>query len=505
MSSKKGLKNIFANILRQVTSLGLGIIIPRLVLVSLGSESSGLLNSINQILAYVTLLEAGVGTASLQALYGPVAKEDHHSISSIMSATHRFYKRTGRIYFLLVMLLTFLFPLTLTTELPSRDVMLVVFFSGMPGVINYYFQGKFKILLQAEGREYIVTNLMTVIHLMTNIAKIVLLLCGFNVVALQLMYLVFSLLQMIYIAAYMRRHYQWLDLHAKPNFEALTQSKNVMVHQISGLIFNNTDMLLLTYFQGLKMVSVYSMYQLFMGIVDTMISHFTGTTFILGQTFHQDRKRYLKLHDVFELYYTTLTFCLFSITNLFILPFMKLYTAGVNDINYIDALLPYLFISTYIISRSRTASMHSINFAGHFRQTQHHAVIEAILNLSVSIIGAWLWGIYGVLMGTIVSLLFRSNSMILYTAKHILDRSPWITYRRWLLNLALFLLVTVSGNWLLSFASLDSYVSIIGWAMVACIVVIPLFFGVVSLAEREVFATAMEILDPLLRKLRIRK
>ena len=505
MNSKKSLTNILSNILRQAISLGLGIIIPRLVLVNLGSESSGLLNSINQILAYIALLEAGVGTASLQALYGPVAEQDHPSISSIMAATNRFYKRTGTIYFLVVLILSILFPLTLDTELSYRSVMLVVFFSGMPGVINYYFQGKFKILLQAEGKEYIVTNMMTIIHLATNISKIILLLNGFDVVALQFMYLVFSLMQMIYIALYMRRHYKWLDLKTAPNFEALSQSKHVVVHQISGLIFNHTDMLLLTYFQGLKTVSVYSMYQLLMGMVDTMISNFAGMTFALGQAFHQDRKHYLKLHDAFELYYTTLTFCLFCITNLFILPFMKLYTEGVQDINYIDAMLPYLFISTFLISRSRTACMHAINFAGHFRQTQWHAVVEAVLNLSVSVFGVWKWGIHGVLLGTVVSLLFRSNSMILYASKHILKRSPWVTYRRWLLNLGLFMGITVTGKWLLSFVSLDSYFSIIGWAVVACIVVIPLFFGMVSLVEREVFATAMEILSPLLRRLRARK
>mgnify|MGYP003291615403 CR=1 FL=1 len=505
MNSKKSLTNILSNILRQVITLGLGIIIPRLVLVNLGSESSGLLNSINQILAYVTLLEAGVGTASLQALYGPIANKDHLSVNSIMAATNHFYKRTGTIYFLVVLFLSILFPLTLDTDLSYRSVALVVFFSGMPGVINYYFQGKFKILLQAEGKEYIVTNMMTIIQLATNISKIILLLNGFDVVALQFMYLVFSLIQMIYIALYMRRHYKWLNLGAVPNFEALSQSRHVVIHQISGLIFNHTDMLLLTYFRGLKTVSVYSMYQLFMGIVDTMISNFTGMTFALGQAFHQDRKHYMKLHDAFELYYTTLTFCLFCITNLFILPFMKLYTQGVQDINYIDEMLPYLFIGTFLISRSRTSCMHAINFAGHFRQTQWHAVVEAVLNLSVSVFGVSRWGIHGALLGTIVSLLFRSNSMILYASKHILKRSPWFIYRRWLLNLVLFTLVTMTGKWMLSFVSLDSYFSIIGWAIVACAVVIPLFFGVVSLAEREVFSTAMEILSPFLRKLHIGK
>ena len=505
MNSKKGLMNILSNILRQAVSLGLGIIIPRLMLVNLGSESSGLLNSINQLLAYVTLLEAGVGTASLQALYAPVGHRDHRAVSSIMAATHHFYRRTGAVYLLVVLILSVVFPLTLKTELSYHTVFLVVLFSGLPGVINYYFQGKYKILLQAEGREYIVTNLMTIINLLTNIGKIVLLLNGYDVVALQLMYLVLSLVQMIYISLYIRKHYQWLELSSEPNYAALSQSKNVMVHQLSGLIFNNTDMLLLTYFQGLKTVSVYSMYRLLMGIVDTMLANFTGMSFILGQTFNQDRKRYIQLHDIFELYYTTLTFSLFCIANLFILPFMELYTAGVNDINYLDSALPYFFIVTFLISRSRVASMYAINFAGHFRQTQHHAVVEAILNLCISILGVWKWGIHGVLLGTIVSLLYRGSCMVTYAARHILNRSPWIAYRRWLLNLVLFIVVTIIGKKLLSFAALDSYFSVIGWAVVACIVVIPLFFGVVSLAERDVFTTAMDILSPFLRRLRIEK
>lgn len=502
MNSKKGLMNIAANILRQVMSLGLGIIIPRLVMVNLGSESSGLLNSVNQILAYVTLLEAGIGTASLQALYGPVARQDFSSVSSIMAATNHFYKRTGSIYLLVVLALSFLFPLTLNTELSNQTVMLVVFFSGMPGVINYYFQGKYRILLQAEGREYVVTNLMTVIHLLTNIAKIVLLMNGYDVVALQFIHLLFSVMQMIYISLYIRRHYKWLDLRKEPDFPALAQSKNVLVHQVSGLIFNNTDMLLLTYFQGLKVVSVYSVYHLLFGIVDTMISNFNGMTFVLGQTFNRDRKRYMKLHDVFELYYITLTFCLFCIANLFTIPFVKLYTAGVEDVNYIDSLLPYLFIGVFLISRGRTACMFSVNYAGHFRQTQWHAVVEAVLNITVSVIGLWLWGIYGVLLGTIAALLFRTNATILYASKHVLERSSWITYRRWLLNLALFFGVTAVGKWLLSFAALGSYFAVVGWAVVACVVVIPLFFGVVSMAERQVFSSAKELLVPVFRKIR---
>ena len=192
MNTKKGVYNILVNILSQVITLGLGIVIPRLVLVNLGSEANGLMNTINQILAYVALLEAGVGAATLQALYSPVSKNDKDCVNGVLAATNYFYKRTGTLYFFVILGLTVLFPVTLKTELPRQDVMWVVFLSGMPGVVNYYFQGKFRLLLQAEGKGYILTALSTVIHFLTSVSKIILLLNGFDIVALQVMYLVFT-------------------------------------------------------------------------------------------------------------------------------------------------------------------------------------------------------------------------------------------------------------------------------------------------------------------------
>lgn len=493
---------MMTNILNQAITLVLGIIIPRLVLVNLGSETNGLLTSINQVLVYVALLEAGVGTASLQALYGPVAKDDKNAVNRILAATNRFYKRTGSIYLAVVLLLALVFPFTINTELPRNTVMWVMMLSGLPGVVNYYFQGKFRILLQAEGKEYIITSMSTLVHIFTSLSKIGLLLAGFDVIALQLMYLVFNLMQVGCILVYIKKNYRWIDLSVEPNYRAISQSKNVLAHQISGLVYNNTDTLVLTYFCGLKTVSVYSLYSLLLSMVDTMIGNFFGVNFILGQAFHENQKHYMKLHDVYELYMMTLSFSLFCIAGLFILPFMALYTSGISDIKYVDTLLPILFISIYLLSKGRTASMQVINFAGHFRQTQWHAFAEAGINIAASLVAVNFFGIYGVLIGTIVALLFRTNAMILYANRKILGRNPWITYRRWLLNLALFVAVTVAGKWLFSFVALDSYLRIIGWAIVCCIVVIPLFFGVASVCEREVFRFACQLLRPYWDKLR---
>lgn len=278
------------------------------------------------------------------------------------------------------------------------------------------------------------------------------------------------------------------------------------MHQISGLIFNNTDTIILSTVCGLKAVSVYSLYAMLISMIVMVLSTVTSSfLFSLGQMYHSDRKHYGKLFECYELYYMALVFSLYAITYIFLLPFIRLYTQGVTDVNYLDPNLPILFVFLHLLSSGRGACNQAINVAGHFKLTQSRAIIESAINLIVSIIAVPSFGIYGVLFGTIAALLYRTNDIILYANRKILNRKVWITYRRWLLNLALFILVTVTGKWLLSFVSLDSYFSIIGWAVAACIVVIPLFFAVASLSEREVFATAMEILAPFLRRLPIGK
>ena len=102
MNTKKGIKNIGYAFLSQIIALALGIFIPRLTIVSYGSEMNGLLSSISTVMTYLTLLEAGVGAATCQALYKPITQKDKRGINGVLSATHYYYKRTGTAYFGLV-------------------------------------------------------------------------------------------------------------------------------------------------------------------------------------------------------------------------------------------------------------------------------------------------------------------------------------------------------------------------------------------------------------------
>ena len=506
--AKKGIANIATGILNQLVTIAFGILIPRLVLTNLGSEANGLLNSVHQILTYLSLLEAGIGLASLQALYKPAATGDRDRMNRILSASNRFYRRSAFIYLIALLFFTVAYSLTVSAEtLATSEIALVVLLSGLPSVLNFYVQAKLTLVLQADGRGYVLTNLSTVFHIVSSLAKVLLLNLGCNVVVLQAAHLVICLIRIGVLSLYMRRHYAWLNMRVEPDVQSISQSKNVVIHQVSYLIFSNTDTLILTWFCGLNYVSVYSMYLLLFGMIGTLINHFSNADFILGQTFHTDRDRFVKLLDVYEVFNMALSACLFTVLGLFILPFLELYTDGVEGISYIDSLLPYLFLTMQFLNYGRNSSNQAINFAQHFKQTQWRSILESCINITVSIAAVlilrqynMMWGMYGVLIGTIVALLYRTNDMIIYSNRHVLNRSPWVTYRRWIINILLCIGTSIGGKHILALLPTDSYLWLLLWAAVSVVVLGIVFFGAACLTERKTVIFVKQNLRSLLKR-----
>ena len=489
-STKKGLFNILYGVLGQIVIIAFAFINSKLVIENYGSAINGLLHSVSQIFAYLALLEAGVGTATVQALYGPVAKNDQKEISSIIVATASFYKKTGIYYALGVVLLAALYPVFVNTELPYFFVFVIILFSGIGGSIHFFYQGKYALLMQAEGCSYVITRIDIIINILTNTIKAFLLLNGFNVLVVQFSYLMLCVLKAAFYHFYIRQHYGTLNLSVEPNYEAISQKKAVFIHQVSYLIFSSTDIILLTLLtQDLKIVSVYSLYNSFVTMLFQTIQHISfGYNFKLGQLYATDKKRYTQLYHVFEIFHLVLVFAVMSTLYLVLLPFMRIYTRNVTDINYINTLYPLLFVMVPLLTHGRTAANSTITFAGHFEQTKKYTIIEAATNLTVSIVGIKLWGIPGALLGTIIASVYRTVNVTWYSYKYLIDGSAWNTVKRWIACFASFIVIVLLNRYIM--ISLSSYGRIVIFSIITGIVLLiyySLLQWIINRDERQEF------------------
>ncbi len=503
MQTKKSVKNITFGLLRQLVMIVIGIFLPKLYISYYGSDVNGLIATVEQIFVYIGLFEAGVGTATLVALYGPVAQDNRQKISGILAATNIYYKRAGLFYMLAVAAFAGIYPFLVKGDIGSFTIACLILISGITGILNFFFHGKFSMLLQAEGKGYVWTNLNLITYVLSSITKIILIIKGADIITVQSAFIVFNVLQVVIIYRYINRQYKWLNLKSRPEFDAISTKNSVLLHQISGLIFSNTDIIILSIFCDLKLVSVYAVYSMLFSVVSMAVGNISnGFIFRLGQMFNTDQEKFKIYNGAYELFYMALIFALYAIAFVFIIPFLKIYTANITDISYIDNYLPALFVTTNLLSYSRSVSAQTIVYAGHFKQTQWRSIAESIVNIGVSLVLVNLIGIYGVLLGTVCALLYRTNDVILYANKKILRQSAFTTYKRIAVNIALFLAVIYGSPFILP--ELGGYVPVILWAALYLVTVVPIFFLVNLLLDKNVSALSRRQAGALFQRIRQR-
>ena len=110
--------------------------------------------------------------------------------------------------------------------------------------------------------------------------------------------------------------------------------------------------------------------------------------------------------------------------------------------------------------------------AGHFKQTQNSAIIEAILNLTISIAVVYRFGLIGVALGTLIAVLYRTVYLAVYLSKYILKRNILIFLKRCLKDCVIAAVIYISTKWINM-----TEVSYVAWFIMAVKV------GIISVAE----------------------
>ena len=293
--------NLISGVVYQVVLIALSFLLPRLYLENFGSEVNGVLSTIKQIFTYMCLLEAGVGLATTQALYKPVAQKDFDSASAVLSATNKYYIKTGVVYTIIVLLIAVLYAYVIPTSINSHVLFLLVILNALPSLFSFFIQAKYRILMEVDGRKYVITNSETILQLLVNAGKILVLLLTDSLVLIQLVYCVLAIVQLGYLYIYAKRRYKWLNLKTRPDYNAISQKKSVLVHQLSGMVFNNTDIILLSILCDFKVVSVYTIYNIFFSQMQSFITSIvSGFSFALGQMFQVDREKFNKVYNLYE-------------------------------------------------------------------------------------------------------------------------------------------------------------------------------------------------------------
>ncbi len=471
--------------LPQFVNIVSNFIIPVLIIEAFGSQINGLVTTVRSIISYISLVGAGITVAVVQSLYAPVAQKDENTVRGMLRATNDMFNKSGYIYLIIVLLVSFIYPLLVEGDISFTTKCLLLLVMSISGASEFFVVGRCRSLLYASQKVYVCTTVQAFSLLFSLILAVIMLKFGANIVFVQLAISVVYVMRAFLLSYYVRKNYpQYVKINnVRPIKSAVSKRNEAMVHQLSGLFIFGSQSIILSMMVGLEAASIYSVYNIIFsglaaicGNLNTAITPFIGRTFAISSI---DKVR--REFNVIEFVYFIITSIIFAVTSVTILPFVSIYT-NAADIDYKLPLFALLFTISQLFNIFRQPYSTLINVAGHFKETRNRAIIESILCIGFSIIFTYTSGIYGVLIGTGIALFWRCLDMLYYCHKHILHNSIKVSVFRLVgvISIVLFVYFFVSKDKNLSNFFQWTTFALEIFLLVACILIL-----VIAVFERK--------------------
>ena len=148
----------------------------------------------------------------------------------------------------------------------------------------------------------------------------------------------------------------------------------------------------------------------------------------------------------YQLLLSTVTVTLFGCTGALILPFVRLYTQGVTDADYLQPAFAAVLLLAEAINCLVLPCASLPIAANHLRQTRWGAYGEAILNIAISLVLIRWQPLLGVAIGTFAATLFRGIYYMAYSARKILALPARRVLAGFAAALLLLIAVAAGGN-----------------------------------------------------------
>lgn len=428
MRKKRLIYNTVSSLIFQVTTIICGFILPRLILNAFGSSVNGLVNSIAQFLGIISFLELGVGAVVQSALYKPLAENKQDDVSKIISSANKFFRRLAQILTVYVIVLVIFYPLFAAKEYGFWYTATLIVAISISSFAQYYFGIVNRLLLTADQRGYVQYTTQTIAVVGNTVACYILIMLGCGIQVVKLTTSIIYLIQPFAIYLYVRGHYR-IDTKIKYDKEPIPQKWNGIAQHVAAVILDGTDTVVLTLFATLEDVSIYSVYFLVVkGVKQLFMSMINGITSLIGELWaRQELAELKKTFGWTEWVIHAGTTFVFGVTAVLIVPFVGVYTLGIDDANYIQPLFAALIVAANAVHCLRLPYNIMILAAGHYKQTQNNYIIAAAINIVVSVIAVNALGLIGVAIGTLLAMAYQTVWMAWYDSQNLIQW-PFVSF-----------------------------------------------------------------------------
>lgn len=405
---KKTLLNARVNLFFYFITLALSFFSRKIFLDNLGADFIGLTGSIGSLLGFLNLAELGIGAAIGYVLYKPLFDQDHQKINEIISVFGYLYRWVGLFILLGGLILAGFFPLIYPNTGFDYGIIYFAYFSFLFSSLIGYFVNYRQTLLGADQRNYVVTAYFQTASLIKTLIQMALAYYTGSYYLWVVVEFVFGILYAIILNWKINQVYPWLKTDVRSGKELrkkypeiIKYTKQLFVHKFAGFVYWQISPLLIYTFSSLQTVAYYGNYTLITQKVESLLNNFLGSSAAgVGNLIAEgNRDNVLKV-------YWELMVIRFIMIGIIVFSTYKLLPAFVTLWLGYEYVLPnsvlVLSLLIFFMSSIRGTTDQFILGYGLFYDIWA-PIVEAMINIILSIAGGALWGLEGILLGNIVS------------------------------------------------------------------------------------------------------
>lgn len=505
MRTKKVFLNMICDIIPYLIIGIVGLIKVRFLIRYIGDVGNGYYHTINQIITYVFLAQIGFGDAVIFSLYKYFSNDDKKNINRIYSGSRIIFKRIGFVILSIIMLVSLLLYLFYGFEDGYRNTSIIAFIIiSCSYLIAYFGCGQtYLAILSASENKYIYSIVFNSIKLLCDIGIIVSCYLFKSLESIAITILIAKIIEEIVIRIVMKHKFPWLHKVKNENTKMFSMTKDLASIQIGNLILNNVDSIILVSFLGPVMVSIYSSYVFITRYlneicakIELAVVNSFGNIFAKG-----DNDKVYPLFKELLIIFIILVFSIGITFSLGIRSFINLWIGKENYILEYNTVILFSLISLLYILSLPLLSL--INSKGLFKDNKNIIFISAITNIVISIILINIYGLNGLLLGTVIAFLVNVILKIRVIENKVLNNikhnNLYFIYFI-IITLLISILYFIKPIELMLFYRLNNIFSIILVLGIMFISLILIVFGILCLFSNSANVLYKRIKDVIKRK-----
>lgn len=421
--TENSMKNIAVGIGGYIVNTLLGFVCRVVFVRFLPEDYLGVSGFFANILSMLTVAELGIGIAIVYSLYKPIAENDEEKTASLMAFFGRAYRIIGVVTAVLGLAVAPLLPrLVDMPAVITESVYLLYAVFLFNQVVAYFFSYRASFLL-ASQKNYIVTGVNYLITILQSVQQMIFLALTRNYMSYLVIQTVLTVVYnvIVYRIAYKKypyiakKHPAPLDRETKRLIFANT--RDLTLTRISGLFVNNTDNIIITYFNGLVTTGITSNYTLFINTLNTLFTQiFSGMTAGIGN--HNALESNEKRLEMFRFIHLS-NFWLFSwgaVGIIFVSSDLVRFFFGERFV--MDPSIPVILAVNFYLVGMQSAVWTYMQTLGIFHYGRLISFVTAGIKIALSILLGADYGVFGIQFATAVA---RIVTDVWY--------SPWALYR----------------------------------------------------------------------------